>query len=101
MATKEAVLSAAEAVKSGEIGLEGVQQGYDEGVQTLTDLLTTAENLFQYKLTLTQAQQEAELSRYSMAALMGKLNARELALPTKIYNMSANYDKIKSRLVGF
>ena len=101
VATKEAVLSAAEAVKSGEIGLEGVQQGYDEGVQTLTDLLTTAENLFQYKLTLTQAQQEAELSRYSMAALMGKLNARELALPTKIYNMSANYDKIKSRLVGF
>ncbi len=98
---KESVKSAQEAVKAGLSALNGTQQEYAEGLNTFTELLNTQENLYQYQLSLAQAKQDLELSRYSLASLMGKLTAKEIALPTKIYNASANYDKIKARLVGF
>lgn len=97
----ESVKSTEEAVKAATSALEGIQQGYDEGVNTLIDLLNTRENLYQYKVALTQAKLDLELNRYSIAALMGKLTAKDLALPTKIYNPVSNYDKIKYKLVGF
>lgn len=95
------VKSAEEAVKAGQAALNGTQQEYNEGVNTLTELLDTQENLYQYQLSLAQAKQNLELSRYSIASLMGTLTAKNLALATKIYNPSANYDKVKAQLIGF
>ncbi len=95
------VKSTEEAVKSAKVALEGVQHGYEEGVNTITDLLNTKENLYQYQISASTAKVNLELSRYSMASLIGKLTAKEMALPTKIYNMSENYDKIKFKIVGF
>jgi outer membrane protein len=99
--SKEAVKSAQEAVNAGTIALEGIEQGYQEGVNSLIDLLNTRENLYQYQISLAQAQEQMEISRYSIASLMGKLTAIGLSLPTKFYNPSANYDKVKLQLVGF
>jgi outer membrane protein len=101
MTALENIKSAEQAVKSAKVALEGIQQGYDEGINTLIDLLNTRENLYQYQIALTQAKMDLELTRYYIAALMGKLTAKDLALPTKIYNPLSNYDKIKYRLVGF
>lgn len=98
---QETVKSAQEAVKAGHVALNGTQQEYDEGVNTLTELLNAQENLYQYQLSLAQAKQNLELNRYSIASLMGKLTAKNLALATKIYNPSANYDKVKAQLIGF
>lgn len=98
---QESIKSAEEAVKSGVIALEGAQQSYDEGVQSLTDLLNAQTELYYYKTKLARVQTEAEVSRYSVLALFGGLNAKNLALPTKIYNPAVNYNKVKLELIGF
>lgn len=98
---KESVISAQEAVKAGMAALDGAQQEHEEGVNTFTEVLNAQENLYQYQLSLTQAKQAFELSKYSMASLMGTLTAKSMALPTPIYNASANYDKVKAKLIGF
>ncbi len=94
------VKSGKEAVKAAKIALAAKQQEYDEGVETLSNLLDAQEKLFQYKIKLAQVTTDAALSYYKMASFMGKLNAKDLSLPTKIYNPSKNYDKIKFKLVG-
>ena len=98
---QESIKSAEEAVKSGMIALEGAQQSYDEGVQSLTDLLNAQTELYHYKIRLAQVQTAAETSRYSVLSLFGGLNAKNLALPTKIYNPAVNYNKVKMELIGF
>ncbi len=100
ISSKDGVKSGKEAVSAAIVALEAKQQEYDEGVGTLTDLLDMQENLFQYKLKLAKAEEEYAMSYYKMASLMGKLNAKDLALPTKLYNPAENYDKIKFELVG-
>ena len=100
ISAQESVKSAKEAVKAGVVALDAKQQEYNEGLETLTDLLNAQENLFQYQLKLAQVIEESSLSYYEMSSLMGTLNARDLDLPTKIYNVSENYDKIKFRLIG-
>jgi len=44
---QETVKSAEEAVRAGHIALEGLQQEYQEGVTTLTNMLIAQENLYQ------------------------------------------------------
>lgn len=101
ISAQDSVKSGKEAVNAAQIALEAKQQEYNEGVETLSNLLDAQENLFQYRMKLTQVEQEAHLSYYKMASLMGKLTAKELALPTKIYNPSDNYDRVKMELIGF
>ncbi len=101
LSTQEGIKSAEEAVKAADVALDGKQQEYNEGLGTLTELLDAQKNLFDYKIRLTKVRQDAELSKYNMASLMGKLNAKDLSLETKIYNASANYDKIKFKIIGF
>lgn len=101
ISSQGSVKSGKEAVEAAGVALVAKQQEYDEGVETLTNLLDAQENLFQYKIKLAQVTEDAALSYYKMASLMGKLSAKDLSLPTKIYNSSENYDKIKFKLVGF
>ena len=99
--SKESVLAAAQAVKSGESALDGMNQGYEEGINSITDLLTTKENLYNYQINHEQAKINLEQSKYVVAAMMGKLTAKDLGLSTKIYDPAVNYDRIKKQLVGF
>ncbi len=98
---KESVVAAEEAVRAGKVALESISQGYDEGIHTITDLITAQENLYYYETNLAKAKNSFTLSIYNVASLMGSLDAKSLALPTKIYNPTANYDKIKLQLAGF
>lgn len=100
VSSQGSVKSGKEAVDAAAIALAAKQQEYDEGVETLSNLLDAQENLFQYKIKLAQVSLDSALSYYKMASLMGKLNAKDLSLPTKIYNPSENYDKIKFELIG-
>lgn len=100
-AFKESVMATAEAVKAGEAALEGMTQGYEEGINSITDLLNTKENLYSYQIDHEQAKNNYEASKYFVAAVMGKLTAKDLGLSTKIYEPAVNYDRVKARLIGF
>lgn len=99
--TLESSKSAAEAVKASSIALDAIQQSYDEGVDRLTDLLDAQQDLYFYKTKLAKVIYDLGVSRYNLLTLIGTLNAKDLALPTKIYNPATNYDKVKFELIGF
>jgi len=88
-------------VKASQIALDGKQQEYNEGHATLIELLQTQTDLFNAKIKLNAAQKDLEMTNYNIASLMGEVNAKDLALETKLYNPSANYEKVKLRLIGF
>ena len=89
------------AVKASSIALEGKQQEYSEGSVTILELIESQGHLFNAKIQLNESKQNLELSRYKIASLEGLLNAKDLGLETKIYNPSANYDKVKDKIIGF
>ncbi|MEK6734352.1 MAG: TolC family outer membrane protein [Pseudomonadota bacterium] len=97
---QESVKTANEAVNAAQIAVDGTQEEYREGVNTLSNLITAQENLYHYQLSLINAEQELELSKYNIISIMGRLNAKDLALPTKIYSVTKNYNKIKMKLIG-
>jgi outer membrane protein TolC len=101
ISTIESLKSAIEAVKAGTTALDSIQQSYDEGVDKLTDLLDAQEALYSYKSKLAKVNYELGIARYKLFTVIGTLNAKDLALPTKLYNPAANYDKVKFELVGF
>lgn len=98
---KEMIRSSEEAVKSGIVALDGKQKEYEEGLASFAEVLEFQENLFKYKLKLTEAQKNLSLKFYNIIALTGDLTAKHLALPVKHYDYKENYNKIKFRAVGF
>ncbi len=101
LTAKEMVKSSQDSVKAGTLALAGKQREYEEGQISLTELLELQENIFKYKLKLAEVTKNLEFKIYNMAYVMGKLTAKDLKLPTGIYNASENYDKVKIKLIGF
>lgn len=97
----EALKSAKEAVKAAEIALSAIQQSYEEGVDKLIDLLDAQQDLYSYKVKLARVQNELLVAKYDLLVVMGGLTAKNLSLPTKLYNPASNYDKVKFELIGF
>ena len=98
---KEMIKSSEDAVKSGTIALESKQKEFNEGLASLSEVLDLQENLFKYKLKLTESRKNLNLKVYSINALMGKLTAKELDIPTKLYDYKENYNHIKYKAIGF
>ncbi len=101
VSSEESLKSAKEAVDAGNVALDAVQQSYNEGVDQLTTLLDVQQDLYTYKIKLARVVYELGVSRYNLLVVMGKLNANDLSLETKIYNPASNYDKVKFELIGF
>lgn len=101
VSTLEAEKSAKEAVNASEIALDAVQQSYNEGVDQLTALLNSQEDLYNYRTKMARVEYELGVSRFNVVVMLGKLTAKDLALETKLYNPTANYDKVKFKLIGF
>ena len=98
---REIIRSSEESVKSGTIALESKQKEFNEGLASLSEVLDLQENLFKYKLKLTEAKKNLNLKIYNINALMGKLTVKELGVPTKIYDYKENYNHIKYKAIGF
>jgi hypothetical protein len=50
---------------------------------------------------LTQAQHDAGLAEFNVAAAIGRLVAPELKLPVQLYDMDKHYFSVKDKLFGF
>lgn len=101
LTAQEMVNSSKQAVSAGVTALLGKQKEYNEGQISLTELLDMQESLFKYKLKLADVTKDFQLKLYYMDSIMGSLTAKDLKLPTAIYNPVANYDKVKYQLIGF
>lgn len=93
-----AMKKAEEAYKTA---LGGFVQEYQEGLRSLSDLLDTQTNYFSSQIQALQSDKRIKLSSYELKSVTGKLNAKDMNLPTKIYDPAANYNKLSYKFVGF
>ncbi|HVH81856.1 MAG TPA: TolC family outer membrane protein [Stellaceae bacterium] len=98
---RAAVASFGAAVKAAQIALEGTQQEALVGSRTVLDVLISEQQLFTTQSQLTQAQHDAGLAEFNVAAAIGRLVAPEMKLPVQLYDMDKHYREVKDKLFGF
>jgi len=104
----EELLTARASIKSREaaeraagIALEGVRQEAAVGSRTILDVLDAEQELLDAQVSLVRDQRDATVASYDLLSAMGRLTAKDLALPVKLYDFEANYKKVRDQLWGF
>ena len=84
-----------------KLALDGLIREYQEGIRVLYDLLDARDKYFRTQINLCKTEDQVTISAYKLIASVGKLNAKDLKLPTKIYDPAVNYNKLSYKFVGF
>lgn len=100
--TAQARVSAFQAsVEANGIALEGVEQEAAVGARTVLDVLDAEQELFEARVNLVRAEAEAATATFQLLSVAGGMTARELALPTPLYDPVAHYDAVRGKWLGF
>lgn len=98
----EAALEARlKAEESQRIALESMEQRYDEGHESLTDLLEVRSHYFRRRTERLFAEKNIIDAKYELRAAIGNLTAKDLELNTKYYDEKKNYNLLKFKIIGF
>jgi outer membrane protein len=100
-AARAAIVSFGAAVRAAQIALDGTQQEALVGSRTVLDVLIAEQQLFTTQSQLVEAQHDAALAEYNLAAAAGRLIAPALRLPVKLYDMERHYRSVKDKWIGF
>lgn len=87
-------------IRAAEIALDGVQREAVVGSRTTLDVLNAEQELLNARVTLVQALSSVVTASYNLAGAVGRLTARDLALPVAQYDMEAYYNTVRSRWFG-
>ena len=88
------------AIRAAEVALDGVQREAVVGSRTTLDVLNQEQELLNNRVALVQALASNVTSSYALAAAVGRLTAKDLALPVQIYDMTAYYKAVRDRWIG-
>ncbi|MBV9152939.1 MAG: TolC family outer membrane protein, partial [Alphaproteobacteria bacterium] len=83
---RAAITSFGAAVRAAQVALEGVQQEALVGSRTVLDVLISEQQLFNTQSQLVNAQHDAAVAEFNLAAATGRLIAPELRLPVQLYD---------------
>lgn len=87
-------------IRAAEIALDGVQREAVVGSRTTLDVLNAEQELLNARVSLVQALANVVTASYTLAGSVGRLTARDLALPVAQYDMEAYYNTVRSRWFG-
>jgi TolC family type I secretion outer membrane protein len=87
-------------VQANEIALEGVRQEASVGSRTILDILNAEQELLNSQVSREQAIHDDLVASFQVLSAMGRMTARELALPVELYDLEANYRDIENRWWG-
>ncbi len=87
-------------VKAAEIAFEGVQQELEVGSRTTLDVLNQQQELLNARVALVRSERDEVVASYALLAAVGKLTAKELALPVQLYDPVENYEMQTWRPLG-
>jgi len=87
-------------IRSNQIALEGVQREAIVGSRTTLDVLNAEQSLLNSRSTLVQNLANVVTASYSVASAVGRLTARDLALPVPLYDETAYYQAVHDRWIG-
>jgi len=88
------------AIRAAEVALDGVQREAVVGSRTTLDVLNQEQELLNNRVALVQALASNVTSSYALAAAVGRLTAKDLALPVQIYDMTSYYKAVRDRWIG-
>ena len=84
-------------IKSNNIYLDGLKQEMQLGERTMLDLLDGEQELLQSELDLALSFKDLFIAYYQTLYHAGKLNAKDLRLSVKHYNVENNFNKVKGK----
>ena len=88
------------AIQSNIIALDGVERQAIVGTSTTLEVLQQQQTLLSAQVTLVQSLSNLVLTSYGVAAAIGRLTARDLALRVPLYDETAYYNSVRDRLWG-
>ena len=83
------------------VALEGVRQEQQVGSRTILDVLNAEQELLNSQVAVVSSERNAEVAAYQVLSAVGRLTARDLGLPVKLYNPNEYYDDNAGRWFGF
>jgi outer membrane protein len=87
-------------IRAAEIALDGVQREAVVGSRTTLDVLNAEQELLNARVSLVQALSNVVTASYGLAGSVGRLTARDLALPVAQYDMDAYYNTVRNKFFG-
>jgi outer membrane protein TolC len=87
-------------IRANEIALDGVEQEARVGSRTTLDVLDAEQELLDARVNLVRAQRDEVVAAYQVAQAIGKLTARDLALPVDVYDPAAYYTQTRGKWIG-
>ena len=99
-ATRATIESTRAQIRANQIALEGVQREAIVGSRTTLDVLNAEQTLLNSRVTLVQNLSNLVTNSYQVAAAIGRLTARDLALNVPLYDETAYYNAVRERLFG-
>ncbi len=99
-ATKSAIESTNSQIRANRIALEGVQREAIVGSRTTLDVLNAEQLLLNTRVTQVQNLANLVNASYGVAAAVGRLTARDLALSVPLYDETAYYNAVRDRWIG-
>jgi len=99
-AAKATIDSTKSQVRSNEVALEGVQREAIVGSRTTLDVLNAEQTLLNSRVTLVQNLASLVTASYQVAQAVGRLDARDLALPVPLYDDTAYYKAVRNKWFG-
>ena len=98
-AANAVIRSAQAAVEAAELSLEGVRAENSIGNRQVLDVLNAEQELLNARAQLVTARRNAYVAGFNLLALMGKAEARDLALDTggPLYDPSINADRVRGK----
>lgn len=98
-AANQVIKSAQAAVEAAELSLEGVRAENSIGNRTVLDVLNAEQELLQARVQLVTARRNAYVAGFSLLALMGRAEARDLNLDGGVlYDPQVNARRVSSKL---
>ncbi|MCZ8368701.1 MAG: TolC family outer membrane protein [Porphyrobacter sp.] len=99
-AANAVIKSAQAAVEAAELSLEGVRAENSIGNRTIIEVLNAEQELVETRAQLVTARRNAYVAGFSLLALMGKAEARDLNLDTggPLYDPTVNAERVRRKL---
>ncbi len=99
-AAREIIRSAKEQVSAAELALDGVRQEYFVGSRTTLDVLDAETEVVTARISLVSAERDQIVAAYQILGSIGRLTARDLALPVEYYDADENYLNVRGKWFG-
>ncbi len=87
-------------VEANTTALEGTREQARVGSRILLDVLNAEQELLQAQVNLVSAKRDSFVAGLEVLASVGRLTARDLALPVEYYDETDYHNKVKRKLWG-